>query len=211
MKKFPKFKDKFIERYSKLTNFKEFEKYTIKEQRKSIRVNTLKISIENFKKEFKNLKLKNVSWCKEGFFLEGKRSDLGNLFGHSIGYYYVQEASSMIPSLVLSPDKGDLVLDMAAAPGSKTTHMAAMMENKGLIVANDSDYTRLSALTMNLQRCGVSNSVISLMRGEFFKNFKFDKILLDAPCSGTGTIRKSPNTILEWNVNRIKSLAGIQK
>jgi tRNA (cytosine49-C5)-methyltransferase len=208
--KIPEFKEKFIERYSNLTDFEEFKKYSLKGQRKSVRVNTLKISVDEFKKEFKNLKLKQIPWCKEGFFIDSSIRGLGNLFGHSMGYFYVQEASSMIPALVLNP-KEEFVLDMAAAPGSKTTQMAALMKNKGLIVANDNDYIRLRALNMNLQRSGITNSIISLMQGRFFSGFEFDKILLDAPCSGTGTFRKSPNAIREWSPNLVRRSCGIQR
>jgi tRNA (cytosine49-C5)-methyltransferase len=211
MKKFPDFKEKFVERYSKLTNVEKFKEYSMKPQRKSIRVNTLKISIEKFKKDFSELKLKNVPWCKEGFFINSSRTDLGNLFGHSMGYFYVQEASSMIPIEVLNPKKEEFILDMAAAPGSKTTQMAAKMKNSGTIVANDNNYNRLKALTMNLQRSGVSNTTISLMEGRYFADFEFDKILLDAPCTGTGTFRKSPYTILEWSPGNVRRVCGVQK
>jgi len=210
-KKSQEFKEKFIERYSKLTDFDKFKEFSIKEQRKSIRVNPIKISLKKFKEDFKELNLKQIPWCKEGFFIDYERTDLGNLFPYSMGYYYVQEASSMIPVEVLNPSKDDFVLDMAAAPGSKTTQLASKMNNEGLIVANDNDYNRLKALTMNLQRSGITNTVVSLMQARFFKNFTFDKILLDAPCSGTGTIRKSPNTILDWSPNLVKSVAGTQR
>ena len=209
MKKYPEFKEKFIERYSKLTDFKKFKEYSTKEQRKSIRINTLKISISEFKKNFE-YGLEQIPWCKEGFFVDSELRGIGNLFGHSMGYFYVQEASSMIPALVLNPKPGDVVLDMAAAPGSKTTHMSSIMKNKGLIVSNDNSYMRLRASNMNIQRSGITNAVITLMDGRFIKG-NFDKVLLDAPCSGTGTIKKSPNTILEWNPNQVKRLVRIQK
>jgi NOL1/NOP2/sun family putative RNA methylase len=211
MKVYPEFKEKFIERYSKLTDFKKFKEYSTKEQDKSIRVNSLKITNSKLKSKLKDFKLRQIPWCKEGFFISGERTDLGNLPEHGLGYFYIQEASSMIPPLILKPKEGDLVLDMAAAPGSKTTQMAAIMKNKGLIVANDLDYKRIISLNSNLQRCGVTNTITTIMEGRFFKNFQFDKILLDAPCSGTGTIRKSPNTISEWSDNIVNRLYGIQK
>jgi len=207
MKNIPEFKEKFIERYSKLTNFKRFKEYSLKKQDKSIRVNTLKIS----KLNLKDFKLKQIPWHKDGFFISGKRTDLGNLPEHGLGYFYIQEASSMIPPLVLNPKENDFVLDMAAAPGSKTTQMAAMMKNKGLILANDVDHKRIISLNSNLQRCGVTNTVTTILEGRFFKNYQFDKVLLDAPCSGTGTLRKSPNTIADWSQNIINRLCGIQR
>jgi len=208
--KIPDFKEKFIERYEKLTNIDQLKEYSTKKIRKSVRVNEIKISVEELKDKFKEYKLEQVPWCKEAFFVSG-REDLGNLIWHSLGYFYVQEAASLLPSLVLMPKQDDFVLDMCAAPGSKTTHLANIMKNNGLIIANDSDYKRLKALSINLQRCGVSNTVISLMEGRFFKNFEFDKILVDAPCSATGNIRRSLGTIETWNIKVIKKLAGIQR
>jgi len=206
-----KFKQKFIDRYSNLIDFNKFKEYSFKKQDKSIRVNTLKINNSKLKSKLKDFKLKKVPWCDQGFFISGKRTDLGNLPEHGLGYFYIQEASSMIPPLVLNPKKEDFVLDMAAAPGSKTTQLAAMMKNEGLILANDLDYKRIVSLNSNLQRCGVFNTITTMMEGRFFKNFQFDKILLDAPCSGTGTIRKSPKTILNWSTNIVNRLAGMQK
>jgi len=209
MKKYPEFKEKFIERYSKLTNFEKFKEYSTKKQDKSIRVNTLKIKTSEFK--LKEFELKQIPWCKEGFWVSGERTDLGNLIEHGLGYFYIQEASSMVPCLVLDPNENDFVLDVAAAPGSKTTQLAVMMKNNGLIMANDCSYRRIKALSANLQRCGVSNTAVTIMDGLNLKGYSFDKILLDAPCSGTGTIRKSPNTIIEWSPGIIRKLAGIQK
>ena len=212
----PEFKEKFIQTYEKLTDIEDFKKYSLEKLTKSVRVNTLKISVKELKErlENQNFKLKQIPWCKQGFWvLDGPRTDLGNLKEHSLGYIYVQEAASMIPPIVLNPDENDLVLDMAAAPGSKTTQMASLMNNDGLIIANDYKYDRIKALGINLQRCGVLNTMITLMEGKRFSNamIKFDKILLDAHCSGTGAIRKSLKTLKMWNPNMFKKLAGIQK
>lgn len=198
-------KKKFLERYSQLTNIDEFIEFSERPLRKSIRVNTIKTSVDEMKKHFD---LKPVPWCDVGFFVEGKA--IGNALEHFLGYIYLQEAASMIPPVVLNPSQSDLVLDMCASPGSKTTQLAAMMKNKGLIIANDNTISRLKPLSMNLQRCGVSNAVITLMEGRWFKT-EFDKILVDAPCSGTGTIRKSPKTVGWWNPNFVRQMAGIQK
>ena len=206
-----KFKEKFLEKYSKLTNIEEFCEYCLKHLNKSIRVNTLKITEKELKEKLNNYEFKQVPWCEEGFWIKGPRTDLGNLMEHSLGYFYVQEAASMIPPIVLEPKENELVLDLAAAPGSKTTQIAAMMKNKGIIIANDIKYDRLKALSINLQRCGISNTIITLKSNHSFKEMKFDKILLDAPCSGTGAIRKSLMTLKIWNNNMIKKLANDQK
>jgi len=208
------FKPAFIERYSSLTDWEQFKKYSLSFLRRSIRVNTLMGSVKEVKKsiEAKGWKLDPIPWCKEGFWIaHDERRDVGNLYEYHVGKIYVQEAASMIPPLVLQPQPGDLVLDMAASPGSKTTQMAAMMKNKGLLIANDCKGDRLQSLGINLQRSVITNCLITLMRGQGIKEMQFDKILLDAPCSGTGTIRKSLKTIAIWNAGMISKLAKEQK
>jgi tRNA (cytosine49-C5)-methyltransferase len=208
-----KFKPLFVERYSNLTDWEKFREYSLSFLRRSIRVNTLIASVSDVKKsiEAKGWKLNPVPWCKEGFWISHPdRRDVGNLWEHHLGKIYVQEAASMIPPLVLDPKPGELVLDMCAAPGSKTTQMASMMKNEGLILANDYKGQRLQSLGINLQRSGITNVVVTLLPGECFKNHNFDKILVDAPCSGTGTIRKSLKTIRIWNPNMITKLARQQ-
>ena len=199
-------KEQFLQRYAQLTDLDKFLEASVQRMRKSIRVNTLKTTIPEIQSRFSGLK--QVPWCKEGFFIEGQA--IGNTQEHFLGYIYIQGAASMIPPMVLKPKPGEIVLDMCASPGSKTSQMAAMMNNEGLIVANDNKIDRLKPLVLNLQRCGVHNTVVTFMEGRWFKE-KYDKILLDAPCSGIGTIRKSPNTPQMWNPHTIKKLAGIQR
>ncbi len=206
------FKEKFIERYSDLTDWQEFKRYSLSFLRKSIRVNTLKSSADEIKKRLSpDWRLEQIPWCKEGFWIKGDRRDIGNLKEHSLGYIYVQEAASMIPPIVLDPKPREIVLDIAAAPGSKTTQIAQYMENKGIIVANDVSHDRLASLGVNVQRCGVKNAVLTMKRGQQIKNIEFDKILVDAPCSGTGTIRKSVKTVYTWNPDMVKKMAAEQK
>jgi len=204
-----KFKKSFIDHYAKLTNIEEFKKYCLKPLRKSIRVNTLKTTINEIKSRLKSHNLKQIPWCKQGFWIEGKA--IGNLLEHFLGYIYIQEAASMIPPIILNPKKTDLVLDMAASPGSKTTQLSALMKNQGLIIANDNSPSRIQALKFNTQRCGCSNVIINLMHGRKLLSHKFDKILLDAPCSGTGAIRKSIRTLQMYNPESLNKLSSIQK
>jgi len=208
------FKPDFIERYSKLTDWELFKKYSLSFLRRSIRVNALQATVADVKKsiEAKGWTLTQVPWCKEGFWIDHpNRRDVGNLLEHHLGKIYVQEAASMIPPLVLQPQPGEIVLDMCAAPGSKTTQMAAMMNNEGIIVANDYKGDRLQSLGLNIQRSVLTNVIITLMHGKRFYQFEFDKILLDAPCSGTGTIRKSLKTISIWNPGMVSKIAKMQK
>jgi tRNA (cytosine49-C5)-methyltransferase len=198
-------KEKFLERYGKITDVDKFTEASLKPMRKSIRVNTIKTTVKEIKSRFD---LEQVPWCKEGFFINKKA--VGNTLEHFAGYIYLQGAASMIPPVVLKPKAGDMVLDMCAAPGSKTSQMGAMMKNEGIIVANDNKIVRLKPLTLNLQRMGVMNAVITRMEGRWFKT-PFDKILVDAPCSGIGTIRKSYKTISMWNPHTIRKMAGVQR
>ncbi len=208
------FKPAFIERYSQLTDWEQFKKYSLSFLRRSIRINTLRGSVADITNSIKSKgwMLEPIPWCKEGFWISHPgRRDVGNLLEHHLGKIYVQEAASMIPPLVLKPTPREIILDMCAAPGSKTTQMGMMMQNKGLIVANDYKGMRLQSLGINLQRSGLTNAIISLMHGKRFHGFRFDKILLDAPCSGTGTIRKSLKTIRIWNPKMITKIAQQQK
>lgn len=178
----------------------------------SIRANTLKISESELIKRFKDkgIVLKKVSELKYCYTLDKQDFSLASTPEYLGGLFYIQEVASQVPGLVLDPQPGDTVLDMCAAPGSKTTQLASIMKNKGLIVANDIEIKRLKALSLNLQRCGVSNTVMTYMKGYHIKE-RFDKILLDAPCSGTGIIRKSLHTLEIWNQNMLKKLSNDQK
>lgn len=209
----PEFKQKFIERYSALTDWETFKNISSTYLRKSIRVNTLKIGVpELINRLSDRFNLTPIPWCKEGFWIEHKegRLDIGNTPEHCLGYYYVQEAASMIPPVVLDPQPGDVVLDIAAAPGSKTTQLAQYLWNTGVLVANDITSDRLAALGVNLQRCGITNVITTQMQGQRMQGIEFDRILVDAPCSGTGTIRKSLKTIQLWNPEMVKRLTVMQ-
>lgn len=211
-----KWKKDFLERYSKLTDIEEFKKYSLSFLRRCIRVNTLKCSVSKIKKILNenHWTCEQILWCKEGFYVDNsERRDIGNLSEHALGYFYVQEAASMIPPIVLDPKPKDVVLDMCAAPGSKSTQIAQMMQNEGTLLSNDSDVSRINALRLNIERCGVTNTIITNMEGSWFKKsgMLFDKILLDAPCSGIGTIRKSVKTIRIWNPKMATKISKIQK
>jgi len=211
-------KPAFIDRYTKLIgeeNFACFKEFSSKYIKKTIRVNTLKTTVDEIKRRLEtDWILEQVPWCKEGFWIKyrhGERFDIGNVPEHQLGYFYVQDAASMIPPVVLAPKPGEIVLDLCAAPGSKTTQLAQYMNNEGLLIANDSQGKRLSALGLNTQRCGVRNILITKMDGERLSQKEmFDKILVDAPCSGTGTIRRNYKIIEMWSPHLVSKLSGIQ-
>lgn len=190
-----------------------------------IRCNTLKISPEELKKKLE----KNLGWkIKQPFennpeimLIEEssnlKPGELGRSKEHLLGYYYVQEASSMMPILALQPSESDSFLDLCASPGSKTTQAAAKMQNRGSIIANDNRLSRTVILSANLEKCGVSNAIVTIKDGvQLCKrlgriDLRPNKILVDAPCSGEGTIRSSPKTFIMWNPKMIGVFAGMQR
>ena len=143
--------------------------------------------------------------------------ELGKNIEHQLGLFYVQELSSMMSALALSPKEHELVLDICAAPGSKTTQLSAMMNNTGFLLANDVKIDRLSALISNTERCGCMNVIATRMDGvrlcQIFEKKKvfFDKILVDAPCSGEGIIRSDHKVWKMWNPNMIRGLSALQK
>jgi NOL1/NOP2/sun family putative RNA methylase len=209
----------FVQRYKALLgeDYDLFMEYSLSYLRKSIRINTLRAEVSEVREslERQGFKLEQVPWCKEGFFLEHEtgRRDIGCTLEHGLGYYYVQEAASMIPPVVLDPQENELILDMCASPGSKSTQIAQYLRNTGLLVSNDLTTKRIAPLSINLQRCGSYNNIITIMHGASFKRLEmeFDRILVDAPCSGVGAVRKSLKTLLIWNPQMIKRLSATQK
>lgn len=153
----------------------------------SIRVNTLKITAKELLPRLEKLgiKITPVDFTKNGYYVQSKFS-LGAITEYLLGYYYIQEAAAQLPVQVLDPKPTDLVLDMCAAPGGKTTQIAQQMKNQGTIIAYELKPHRMTSLLVNLERCGVKNTTV--FQGNAVKakqlGIKYDKILLDAPCAG---------------------------
>ncbi|MDA9556085.1 16S rRNA (cytosine(1407)-C(5))-methyltransferase RsmF [Vibrio sp.] len=206
-------------------DFAEFIDSCKRPLRKSIRINTLKISVDAFlvQADALNWSLEAIPWCDEGFWIDADetKTPLGNTAEHMAGLFYIQEASSMLPvsALFLSENNGalpsfDAILDTAAAPGSKTTQIAAKMNNQGILVANEYSASRVKILHSNIERCGVINSALSNYDGRVFGSWlpeHFDAVLLDAPCSGEGTIRKDPDALKNWSMESLHSISHTQK
>lgn len=178
------------------------------------RVNTLKIEVDKVIKELENrgYELEKLPFADFAFKVLNKDKIITKEIEHAIGYIFCHDASSMIVPLVLEPNEKDYVLDLCAAPGGKTTEIAQLMNNKGFILANDIKIDRIKALASNIQKMGVLNTIISIEDGRFLykkiENF-FDKILLDVPCSATGTFKI--DAIKFTNENLIKKLQNLQK
>jgi len=138
---------------------------------------------------------------------------IGKTLEHALGKYYIQSLSSMIPPLVLNPNENDFTLDLCAAPGSKTTELADLMNNKGVLVANEISVDRVKMLVHNLDRMSFVNTGVITSKGEllhqYFANY-FDKILVDAPCSALGVIQKKNEVSNWWNLDRVENISAVQ-
>ena len=209
----PAYREHYVELLGSEDEYERFIDAALEFPKRVVRINTLKISVEDCVERLrgKGWVLEPVPWCSYAFTIErSDRRDVGNLEEHALGYLYVQEASSLIPVIILEPRPGEIVLDMAAAPGSKTTQLAQLMENRGVIVANELDYARLASLKANLERCGVQNTLVTNLDGRHIRLSGFDRVLVDAPCSGTGTLSKSLKPLEMWNPKSLPRLCRIQ-
>ena len=181
----------------------------------SLRVNTIKENTDNIKKVLNdnNILFKEVSWYKEAFIIENVNEEkIRELDIYKEGKIYLQSLSSMIPPLILNPQENELILDMAAAPGGKTTQIAALTNNKAMITAIEKNKIRASKLKYNLELQGTKK--VSLLVSDASKldeYFMFDKILLDAPCSGSGTLIDNNINEKYFNINLINISVERQK
>ncbi|NMO95355.1 RsmB/NOP family class I SAM-dependent RNA methyltransferase [Paenibacillus lemnae] len=177
-----------------------------------IRVNTLKISAASFKEQ-SPFALRPIPWCETGFYLEeGTRPGLHPYY-HA-GLYYIQEPSAMAPVELLGVEPGDRVLDLCAAPGGKSTQIAAKLAGSGHLVTNDIHPDRTKALAKNIELYGVRNAVVLNESPEriagAFPGY-FNKILIDAPCSGEGMFRKDEDMLKHWKEDSPLQYAGMQR
>ncbi|MCK4334115.1 RsmB/NOP family class I SAM-dependent RNA methyltransferase [candidate division WOR-3 bacterium] len=179
----------------------------------AFRINTLKGDREQVLESLAHLEPEPCGWNSLVFRVK-KRLKLGNLTEHFLGLIYAQDSSSTIPVTVLDPQPHEEILDMSAAPGSKSTQIAAAMRNTGLLVANDVSPKRIPSLTGNLDRSGVLNTVVTRLPGQaygYIATERFDRVLLDAPCSSEGTLSRSFRTLEIWGESAIKRLSATQR
>lgn len=179
---------------------------------RAIRVNLLKISEEEFERITPLALDGKVPWEQSGYYVNGE--GLGRTVLHAAGAYYVQEPSAMCVVPELDVKAGERVLDLCAAPGGKSAQIAAAMQGRGVLVCNEIDFGRFDILRSNLERMGIKNA-LALNRSpqelaEPLEGY-FDKILVDAPCSGEGMFKKEPNAIPEWNLENVRRCAERQK
>ena len=190
-----------------------------------VRVNEIKATPERVRRAFdeQGVAYETVDWHDGLLKLPGIADQPGNSWPYAHGWVYGQEEVSAVPAEVLAPEPGERVFDPCAAPGSKTTQLAALIDDRGLLVANDNNLGRLSALRSNAERCGVTNVVVtngdarnaSLKPlvgpdGDHRKAF-YDRALVDVPCSCEGTVRKNPTALEDWEYSHVQGIAGVQK
>lgn len=209
-----KLPEEFVNKMQELMGQEEFNSYLesySKPRFYGLRVNTLKISVEEFLK-ISPFHLKPVPWTTDGFYYQ-EGDNPGRHPYYYAGLYYIQEPSAMLPGAVIGVKPGDKVLDLCAAPGGKTVQMAAQMKGQGLLVANDINADRVKALVKNIELCGIKNAVVLNETPErIANNFEgfFDKILIDAPCSGEGMFRKDEDAIRSWEKYKCEKCCGMQ-
>ncbi len=177
-----------------------------------LRINTLKINRE----EFQNIspyEVKDISWTKKGFYYDAKDKPAKHPYYYA-GLYYIQEPSAMAPATFLPVESHDKVLDLCAAPGGKSTELAAKLDSTGVLVTNDISGSRAKALLKNIELSGVKNAIVTNEAPfELAKHFEgfFDKILVDAPCSGEGMFRKDPAIIKNWEQYGVEYYSKLQR
>ncbi len=183
-------------------DYDEYIEYLEKAPYRGLRVNTLKASTEKVKNVVDFL-LSKTPFCEQGYYIDNELKGVGNHPYHHAGAFYLQEPSAMSAVEALDIEKGDKVLDLCAAPGGKSTQIAAKLDGTGLLWANEYVLTRAKILYSNIERCGVKNAVVSNAdSSQIAKNLQgfFDKVLVDAPCSGEGMIRREQNAVTEWKI-----------
>jgi 16S rRNA (cytosine1407-C5)-methyltransferase len=207
-----------FDRYADFTDLAALKEASSKPLRKSMRVNTLKTSVEKFREwgSERNWQMEQVPWCDEAFFIdrEDRTEALGKDLLHLLGHTYMQEAASMLPVELLDPQPGEKILDMSAAPGSKSTQIAAKMQGRGVVIANDVQEKRLWTLKSALHRLGVTNVLVTRKVGQWFSKHmteRFDRVLCDAPCTAQGTARKDSDALDYCSPENIGKMASLQK
>ena len=202
----------FLEKYMKIDESREFYHHMSLPLKQSFRVNLIKADVKSVAERLsEDFCLERIPWVREGFFVEG--DGITNTPEFALGLMFMQEASSMFPAKILDAEEGMLVLDMAASPGAKTTQISGYMKNSGCIIANDVKYVRLNILASNVQKMGCINVKITMKDGRYFGRFRnrFDRVLLDAPCSNVGMIRKSYKYLKLWKQRDVEALSRLQK
>lgn len=205
------FKNRMLEMLEE--DYSKFENALSEPLFKAIRVNNLKTDINSLEKYFKFLN-NPTAFCDDSYYLPTDAPKLGNHPLHHAGAFYIQEPSASSVVEAIGINEGDIVLDLCASPGGKSTQAAAKLNNTGLLVSNEFVGSRVKPLMSNIERMGIVNAVVTSLRpdvlAESLPEF-FDKVIVDAPCSGEGMFRKESAAIENWSVENVVSCAERQK
>lgn len=207
--------DAFAARMKSLLGEEEYTAFVAsyaEPRKQGLRVNRLKLSPDALLARI-DWPLSPVSWTKDGFYYPENLRPAKHPYYHA-GLYYIQEPSAMSPASILDARPGESVLDLCAAPGGKTTQLAASMQGEGILVTNDNNPNRVKALVKNVELYGIRNAIVTNETPDklavAFPEY-FDKILVDAPCSGEGMFRKEPDMIKSWSETAIETCCGMQR
>ena len=204
--------DEYLRRMQKiLPDFEEYKACLDQAPYKGIRVNTLKISVSEFK-EISPFALEQVEWEPDGFLIGEEKP--GRSVYHDAGLFYVQEPSAMCAAPLLEVKPGERVLDLCSAPGGKGTQLAQAMRGEGILVLNEKIADRAKILLQNVERMGIVNAVVTNADpSELSERLEgyFDKVLVDAPCSGEGMLRKEAAAAENWSLSNVEMCAARQK
>lgn len=204
----------FLERMKEMlgTEYEEFLASYNKERAYGMRINTLKMEKEEALKLLP-FSLEPVLWCETGFYYKEEERPGKHPF-HEAGLYYIQEPSAMITAELAEITPGEQVLDLCAAPGGKSTQLACKMQGKGVLVSNEINPQRAAILSQNIERMGIKNAIVTNESPERLSKFLgsfFDKIVVDAPCSGEGMFKKEPLAVSEWSEENVENCSRRQR
>lgn len=188
------------------------ESFTTPAKWQGLRVNTLKLEADRFQ-EISPFHISPIPWCKEGFYYHENERPGKHPYYHA-GLYYIQEPSAMIPVEMLNIQPGEKVLDLCAAPGGKSTQIAAKLQGEGVLLCNEPHPDRAKALAKNIEMAGIRNAIVCNEQPErLVQRFAgyFDKILVDAPCSGEGMFRKDEDMAGFWTEEKVTEYADLQR
>ena len=181
-------------------------------RRNGLRVNRLKVGAGEFEGHAP-FALERIPWTDNGYYVDWRDMPARHPY-YNAGVYYLQEPSAMAPAQILPVQPGDRVLDLCAAPGGKATELGARLDGRGLLVANEISSARARALLRNIEVFGIRNALVTnespARLAERFPAY-FDKVLVDAPCSGEGMFRKDPDVVKAWYPEKVKECAAVQR
>lgn len=198
-----------------LAELKKYLESSDTERPLTIRTNSLKTRRKELAQDLINLgvNVDPIEWSKEGLIVYDSPVPIGATATYLAGHYILQGAGSFLPVMALQPQPNERILDLSAAPGGKTTHIAQLMKNTGVIFANDISKERCRAVSANCHRLGIINTVICCKDGRSFAKIMtgFDRVLLDAPCTGTGVAIKDPSVKTSRDIKDVKRCSHLQK